>query len=337
VISAPQGHPGEPNVSASRQDAAVTVRALDVATLSGDDMAAVYEVMRLCQAEESPAEPPRTRAEAEAFVRHAPASDFRDYWLAEEDGAGIGFAQLAATLGSTAARIEVNVHPEARRRGHGTALLDAVRERARLRGVRVLIGAHATEAGRRFAAGKGAKDTLREVRSLLRLPVEAAAQPVDRYRIRSWVGPTPEELLDSFAHAREAINDAPFPSDEEREVWDGARVRHLEAALEQRERDIRVTVALDAQDEVVAVTELRVSRIPGAVANTEDTAVVAEHRREGLARWIKLESLRALQADRPDVRLVTTVNAEQNEPILALNRALGFSPVSVQTSCVLEV
>ena len=121
------------------------------------------------------------------------------------------------------------------------------------------------------------------------------------------------------------------------EEWDGARVRALEAALERRNRDIRVTVALADRDEVVAFTELRVSRTGSTVANTEDTAVVAAHRRRGLGRWVKVESLRRLQADRPDVELVTTVNAEENEAILRLNRSLGFAPVSIQTSCVLQL
>ena len=107
--------------------------------------------------------------------------------------------------------------------------------------------------------------------------------------------------------------------------------------MERRGRDIRVTVALDAKGEVAASTELRVSRTPGAIAGTEDTAVVAEHRRRGLARWVKVASLLQLQRDRPDVSLVTTTNAEENNAIRSLNHALGFSPVAVYTSCVLQM
>ena len=97
------------------------------------------------------------------------------------------------------------------------------------------------------------------------------------------MGAAPERLLDSFARAREAINDAPVASEEDIAVWDGERVRDLEAALERRDRDIRVTVAVDGHGEVVAFTELRVSRVPSRLANTEDTAVVAEHRGEASA------------------------------------------------------
>ena len=78
------------------------------------------------------------------------------------------------------------------------------------------------------------------------------------------------------------------------------------------------------------------ARIRGsATASTEDTAVVRGHRRKGLGRWVKAESLRLLQEDRPDVTQVTTVNAEENRAILGINEALGFEPVAVWTSCVL--
>jgi GNAT superfamily N-acetyltransferase len=310
----------------------MTLRSLDPVT---SDLGGVYEVIRLCHTEENPVEPPRTRAEFESFVRHPPASDLREYRVAEDGGAVVGFAQLAGDRESTVLRVQVLVHPDARRRGHGTRLLGSVVEAARLRGARELTGAHATEAGSRFAAHTGAVDSLREVRSLLRLPAKGTAAPVDGYELESWVGAAPERVLDSYALTREAINDAPFPSDEEVAVFDGRRVRDLEAALERRNRDARVTVALDSRGKVVAFTEVRVSRGPITVANTEDTAVVAAHRRRGLGRWVKFESLRLLHADRPEVELVTTTNAEQNEPMLRLNRSLGFEPVSVQTTCVL--
>jgi mycothiol synthase len=311
----------------------MTVRTLDLAT----DLDPVYEVMRLCKVEESPREPPRTRAEAEGFLRHPPASDVREYWVAEIDGAVVGFAQLAGTRESPALRVEVLVHPDARRRGQGTQLLENVVEATRRHGAHELIGYHATEAGSRFAGRVGAVDSQRDVRSLLRLPAEGSAALLRGYQLESWVGAAPERLLESFAQARNAINDAPFPSDEELDDWGPERVRDLEAAVEQRDRDIRVTVAIEEPGEVVAFTELRVSRTASAVANTEDTAVVAAHRGRGLGRWVKVESLRLLHADRPDVELVTTVNAEKNEPILRLNRSLGFAPVSVQTSCVLQL
>lgn len=317
----------------------MAVHPLDPASASEGTLDDVYAVLARCHLEENAEEPYRTRPELEAFLRHPPASDQRDCWVADEAGDCVGFAQLAAARGAAAVWMELVVDPEARRRGHGAALLAALRERAAERGARVLVGAHATAAGASFAARWGARDSQREVRSLLRLPLasDLVPHPVSGYRLQSWVGAAPERLLQSYAAARGAINDAPSAADEEPDVWDPARVRDLEAALERRDRDAYVTVALDEHGEVVAFTELRVDRAPGAVARTEDTAVVAAHRRRGLGRLVKLESLRRLQDERPDVTLVTTGNAEENHAMLELNRALGFSPVAVYTHCVLEL
>jgi mycothiol synthase len=315
----------------------MAVRLLDASSLS-EVMPGLYEVVSRCYAEENAEEPCRSPAEVEGFLRHVPSVETRDYWIAESKGECVGFATLAVMRDSPTGRVELLVHPEHRRLGYGSALLDVVREQATKRGARRLASRHATGAGSSFAALVGAADTFREVRSLLRLPLpeDLRPRPVDGYSLRSWVGAAPEELLDSFARARDAINDAPGFG-EEREVWTAARIRDLEAAVARRDRDVRVTVALDARGEVVAFSELRISQAPGSVAGTEDTATAATHRRRGLGRWVKLESLHRLQRDRPDATLVSTSNAEENDAMLGLNRSLGFFPVTVYTNCTLEI
>lgn len=291
-----------------------------------------------CHDEVTRAEPYRTLAEAEAYLRHPPASEPRSYWYFEEAGEPVGFAQLGVVEGSAAGEVEILVRPDARRRGYGAALLEAVCARGHARGCDVIMGSHATAAGAAFAARARAMNTRRDVRSLLRLPLQhLTVRPVEGYTVRSWIGATPEELLGSYARAREAINDAPGAVEQEWSPWDTARVRDLEATLQRRGREPRVTAALDARGSVTGFTELRVSHAPGAKASTEDTAVVREHRRRGLARWIKLESITRLQHDRPDVQLVVTTNAEDNQAMLMLNRSMGFVPIAHHTRCTLDL
>jgi GNAT superfamily N-acetyltransferase len=301
-------------------------------------LAAIYRVMLFSHEEVNRAEPYRTVAETGAYLHHPPAFEPRSYWYFEEAGEPVGFAQLGIVEGSATGEVEILVRPDARGRGYGTALLEAVCARAQASGCDMIIGSHATAAGAAFGARAKAVETRRDVRSLLRLPLrEQAVSPVAGYGLRSWVGATPEALLSSYASAREAINDAPRAAEQDWSRWDAARVRDLEATLERRGREPRITAALDAHGCVKGFTELRVSLTRQAKASTEDTAVVAEHRRKGLARWIKLESLARLQHDRPDVQLVTTTNAEDNKAILMLNRSIGFAPVARYTTCTLDL
>lgn len=52
---------------------------------------------------------------------------------------------------------------------------------------------------------------------------------------------------------------------------------------------------------------------------------------------MKIESLRRLRADHPEIEVVSTSNAEENAAMRHLNEAIGFRPTAVVTSAVLEV
>jgi GNAT superfamily N-acetyltransferase len=311
-----------------------SVQPLDAWKASDADLFTVHELLAAAHAEANPVEPYRSFEDTAAFLRHPPATEPRRYWLAGEEG----FAELAVPHESAAGKVQVVVRGAARRRGLGSALLAVVREEAGRLGCRTIMARHATPSGAAFAAAVGGVDTRPELRSLLRLSdAELESQAPHGYRLQSWVGPTPDALLSSYADARNSINDAPMATEGDWEHWDVARIRDLETAVDRRDRDVRVTVALDTDGAVVGFTELRVSRSPGPVATTEDSAVRREHRGKGVARAVKVESLRRLRADRPDVEFVTTMNAESNDAILALNRSVGFRAIARYTTCVVEL
>ncbi|MFD1721442.1 GNAT family N-acetyltransferase [Amnibacterium endophyticum] len=71
--------------------------------------------------------------------------------------------------------------------------------------------------------------------------------------------------------------------------------------------------------DLVAVTVIRAD---GERAETDWTAVRADHRRRGLAEGVKAASLLALAAD--GVCTFGTGGADENAPSLAMNRRLGY-------------
>ena len=156
------------------------------------------------------------------------------------------------------------------------------------------------------------------------------------WRLLSWVGPAPDELVESFAAARDAMNDAPAPAGVEGWTTTVEEVRRIEQTAAARGREIRVTVALDDHDEIGAFTDLRAT--PGdPAAATDDTAVIASARGLGLARAVKVESLRRLRAERPEVETVSTMNAEHNGAMRHINTEIGFVPTTTLTTTVLTV
>ena len=109
------------------------------------------------------------------------------------------------------------------------------------------------------------------------------------------------------------------------------RVRASEDSLIEREREMRLTVAIDESGEIGAFTELRISN-GSTSAFTDDTATLAAHRGKGLARAVKLESLRRLRADHPEVEVVTTMNAEENAAMRHINESVGVRPSATSTT-----
>jgi mycothiol synthase len=308
------------------------VEEIDARTATDDVLARFAELERVCSFELAPGEPPRTEAEVIAFIRHPPETVETFHWLAGvEAGVSLWMHGPAATFA------RVLVRPEHRRRGLGTRLVDAVRERCSERGVKTLFGEHATDAGAAFAARFGAVEGQRVVRSVLDLRNELPEPAVPAgYRLATWLVRVPDEHIASFARARAAMDDAPAPQGFEMPTESVERIRAIEDSLIVRNRELRVTVAMDEAGEVAAFTDLRVS--PGsALVFTDDTGTVAAHRGRGLARAVKLESLRRVRTDHPDAAVVTTMNAEENVAMRHINASVGFKPTLTVTQVSLTV
>jgi GNAT superfamily N-acetyltransferase len=314
------------------------VREIEPPTAPEEILRTLYRIELSAMGEMMPLEPPRTVENAISFWRNPPEGETRRYWIAEENGGPVGSAGLYVH-GPKFVYVELYVLPESRRRRIGTALLDAVRAAAREEGIATFWGHHIMPNGAAFASAVGAVDDQRDVRSMLQLRGADLPEPAvpDGYSLRSWIGRTPDELVESYAAARQAMNDAPMPGGSEAEEWTVAEVRRSEETGIRRGREVRVTVAIDPAGNIVSFTDVRVSPAPSIMANTDDTGTLASARGMGLARAVKLESLHRLRDDRPDVELVNTMNAELNAAMRHINTSIGFVPTATLTTTVLTL
>lgn len=305
------------------------VEEVDARTAPDETLRVFHAIERACLLL---GDPGRDETEAVSFYRHAPSTHTRVHWLVEDAGAASLYVHSP-----TAVFLHLLVVPGRRRRGIGTALLDAALARARDIGVQTIYGYHAEAGGASFARNAGAVDGQRLVESVVDLRTAALPDPTppDGWQLVTWIGRVPDEHIDAYAIARTAMDDAPQPEGMGLPAESAERVRAMEASLAARNRELRVTVAI-REGEIGAFTDLRTS--PGAPAGfTDDTGTVARHRGRGLATAVKLESLRAFREDHPDVPLVTTSNDEENEAMLRINRRIGFTPYVVRTQAELAL
>jgi len=310
-----------------------TPRLIDPATMTDAELSEVYALSRAGRLDAAPDEPAFSVEQMVASARSWPAAFRISEWVIEG-----GYAQLFRFGENKDCELELVISPEARRSGLGTLLVGYVAEQARAAGCTMMLMPFADERGAAFTASLGARNDNSWFVNVITLPaVLEQVQPVPGYSVRSWQGPTPEELMESWVRGLNAVKDAPHAAGTEPWVHTAQFVRGYEASLIAGGEQPRSTVILDAHGEAAAVTGLKVGLKPGAMACTDVTAVVPEHRRRGLARWLKTESLAQLMADRPDVPLMRTNNGVTNAGMLAVNRAVGFKPVATWTNAVIDL
>jgi len=260
---------------------------------------------------------------------------------------------------ATTAHVDVTVLPSHRRRGIGSALLAHVEEVARREGRTQVIAYVRSlgDAGPRLlpptgAGSVGADDpavrlllgrdwVLGQVMrcSRLALPVDeealagirdrARAAAGDDYRLRTWIGRSPDEWLADLADLETRMStDAPSGGvDEPEDVWTAERFRDAEdQALAGPRTRFTAVVEHVPTGRLAGFSQLEAPAERSRPAFQQDTLVLREHRGHRLGWLLKIATTDLLTAERPGHPGVFTFNAEENRPMLDVNEAVGFVP-----------
>lgn len=289
-----------------------------------------------------------TREESRTELQQDSAVVERRAYLLRDGDAVVGSASLALPLkdNTHVAHLAVSVPPPHRRRGIGSAALAFLEAEATASARTTAqgttswpydLGSDGTGApGREFARRRGYALALGDVQNRLELPVDPAvldslsadiAAAIRGYTIRSWVGPVPDDLIDGWTLLDASI-DTEAPSgdlDIAPMKPDTESIREQEELLIRQNRTSFGTIALTAQGEAAAYTQLVVSGDDGN-AYQWGTLVRGADRGHRLGTAVKLANLRMLQHEAPQTRAVYTYNAESNAHMLAVNTLLGFRP-----------
>jgi len=278
-------------------------------------------------------------------------------------GRGFYEVNVGKEGGERVAWSAVEVLPEFRERGIGSAIAEHVETLARDDSRdRLLVYVVSPPApGPRLEAATGFGSVPRdnpEVRFLLargfaleqvergsRLPLPlddgqlraafaaASAASGSDYSVHYWTGATPERWLDDLAVLYTRMStDAPSAGLEEPEdVWTAARV----AAEDERQAASPRTPVTAAVEHVptgrlVGFTELSVPPDTTRSVGQYDTLVLREHRGHRLGMLLKVANLAALHEHHPGFPSVITFNAEENRHMLQVNEDLGFVPIGYE-------
>jgi GNAT superfamily N-acetyltransferase len=268
------------------------------------------------------------------------SSSRRLAWLASDtDGVPVGsaFLRLFTKAGQDhLAELELNVHPAERRNRVGSQLLDAAVAAARADGRRcVITQAKDGSAADRFLPAQGFRNVLTLTFARLSLATADMAaliaiveRPHPGYRLASWDGTVPEDLAETFAASRRAMDDMPMDGTDFGTVaWDVDRVRAAAETVDKRGDLLSTVVAIDESDGSIAgFTELVVPGEGEGDGQHYGTGVLPEHRGHGLGQWMKAESIRQAREEHPNLGGLLTDTADSNTNMRSINDALGYTP-----------
>ncbi|WP_206447023.1 hypothetical protein [Agrococcus sp. KRD186] len=165
----------------------------------------------------------------------------------------------------------------------------------------------------------------------------SARAAADGYEAIAWSGPTPAEHRPGVRRLHEGMStDSPVGELAlEAETWSDERLAEFERQKIDGGRTMRTVIARHiASGELAGFTSLFVGAVllgnGDDVARQHDTIVAREHRGRRLGMLLKLANLVELRDHHPSHARVSTMNAEENRHMLAVNEATGFLPVGYE-------
>ena len=323
---------------------------MDIIPLDHDDDVMLKELFGLaCRSEAVSRVQPVQRTEEEflKMVRFSYPGEREEGVVAVVDGSPVGWSRVffpeRDNLDKCWSHLEVD--PQHRGAGVGSALLDWTEERARagdremlLTEVFVPVGDRESHADREFALKRGYAVSSVEIVRSLALPVDAdlmaryrgsAAEAMgDGYDLTVHVGGVPEQLRQGVCDAsNRLILDAPTGDVEfEPESQTVEDYETMLVHLRDTGRTIITAVAVHRETGVVAAyTDLSVPTGDPDIVFQWGTLVLPEHRGHRLGMAVKVANLDELARIAPERRSVQTMNDEQNPWMVQINKDLGFA------------
>jgi mycothiol synthase len=243
-------------------------------------------------------------------------------FVAYEDGRPLGTSSGLFHPGSTHPTCRNLVLPDARRRGVGSALYDAISDWAAGEGA-TLIEARADEAdpaGIEFALHRGFREVSREIKAILELDrlEPPAVAPPEGVEIVPW-SERPELARGLYEVYAEATPDIPG-NEEQVESYDDWLALHMHGPGDRAD----ATFVAVAGSEAVGFAKLSLTEAQPEVAYHDLTGVKRAWRGRGVARALKATQIG--WAKRAGYQRLSTNNEERNEPIRRLNARFGYRP-----------
>jgi mycothiol synthase len=342
--------------SPSKGERTMHVRPFDPKRATNDELQAAHRLSVRIRNERYPRDRPTTFEQFLSDVTSVSPSFRVSLWRALNDQGNEMIGQLRIVTSQTddnanLAMIEFAVLPEWRRQGVGTRLFATATQDAKRAGKSLLLfdtrsTVPAGEAfARRIGATVGVEGHVNELvmaevdRSLMHSWIALAQGLAADLELGWWLDGYPEDRLDEAARLLQMFNSQPMGDLEIEDFqFTPERAREMDLVNAQRGKTRWTCYVYERESHtIVGFTELLITASQPEKLEQGLTAVFPEYRNRGIGRWLKAAMVEKVLRDLPQAKIVSTSNADVNEPMLNINREMGFRPSASETTWQISV
>jgi GNAT superfamily N-acetyltransferase len=299
---------------------------------------------RLRQKESRPDDPIRPDEVEEKRLQHDSPFDFEYHYEIARDGLLLSWFS-GTTLKPGTPEYESSGHlfwadlyvrPDHRRQGIGSSWVPLIVELMDAHG-NTKVGFSTEEApGHAFLKSLGAEPKLVGAENRLKLAdvdwkmverwVEEGSKRSPHTKFQMYDGPLPDSMWDEFApQLSTMLNTIPFENlDIGTIVVTPDHFRDFYEKLAISGERLHTILTREPDGTVSSITDMTWDPTRPAILEQRFTGVRPDARGRGLGKWIKAAMLVHLHKLYPQAKWVATENAGSNEPMLAINKKLGF-------------
>ena len=324
----------------------LTPTRIDPKTASAETWRRFHDLRHMQEKERRPDDPVQPDGEIEKRMKKGNPFEHQHWYVIERDGVGLS-SFYAESVTPANAEYETNKHlfwtdayvrPEHRRQGIATLWLPLVVELMEKHGC-TLAGFFAeTDAAHEFLRWVGAGPKLTDIESRLHLAgvdwsmlerwAKEGMERSPQTRLEVHDGPLPQAMLPDFAPQLTAmLNTMPT---EDLDI--GKIVLTPERINDWQERQALVgeithtVIAREPDGSMAGMTDITWAPFRRTLIHQQFTGVRPDARGRGIGKWLKAAMLLHVREIYPDAEWVVTDNAHSNDPMLKINRTLGFKP-----------